>query len=119
MKKLVIFIGILAALFVGFILFIQNVNVNRLGADSYFVKITTDGKEIGDITDTGEKWTRYEYQLEAVNEKGETKPLEFTSQNPLHHDAYLEVFVKGENEVTSYQEVQQAELPDRVKKELK
>ncbi|WP_338751424.1 YxeA family protein [Bacillus sp. FJAT-52991] len=118
MKKLWISIGTLVALFVGFILFIQNVNLNRLGAESYFVKITTDGKKIEDVTDTGEKWTSYEYELEGVNEKDEVKTLNFTSHKQLRHDAYLEVFVKDENEVTSYQEVQQAELPDKVKKKL-
>ncbi|PQP88865.1 YxeA family protein [Paenibacillus sp. AR247] len=117
MKKGLISIAVILIVLVGFVVFIQNVNLNRLGAQQYYVQINQDGKRFEDKSDNGEKYVYYEYTLDGYNPSGKEKALTFTAQKELRKDAYLRVYVKGE-EVSSYQEVKADELPEGVKQKL-
>ncbi|KOP68176.1 hypothetical protein AMS62_25195 [Bacillus sp. FJAT-18019] len=117
MKKGIIALAVVVIVLVGFIVFIQNVNVNRLGAQQYYVQINQDGKKVEDKLDSGEKYVYYEYTLEGFDSNGKEKELSFTAGNELRKDAYLRVYVKG-NEVSSYQEVESGELPEQAKQKL-
>ncbi|MGE8202941.1 YxeA family protein [Heyndrickxia sp. NPDC080065] len=118
MKKLII-PGIIIVLIAGFILFIQNVNINRLGADNYYVQIKGTGEKIEDKSDNGEIYVSYKYTLPAYDKNGNEKKFTFTSLKQLREDAYLNLFVKDKKGVTSYQEVKLNEIPDKAKEKLK
>lgn len=117
MKKGLIAIAVILIVLVGFVVFIQNVNLNRLGAQQYYVQINHDGKRFEDKSDNGEKYVYYEYTLDGYNPSGKEKALTFTAQKELRKDAYLRVYVKGD-EVSSYQEVKADELPEGAKQKL-
>jgi uncharacterized protein (TIGR01655 family) len=119
MKKLIIAILFLIVLGAGFLSFMKNLNINRIGADQYYVQIKGKGVEKVDKTDNGEKITWYEYTLSAFNKDGEEKKLTFTASKQLREDAYLCLYVKDETKVTSYNEVKKDELPEKVKGKLK
>jgi uncharacterized protein (TIGR01655 family) len=116
-KGLLIGSGIILVLLIGFIVFIQNVNINRLGADSYYVQIQDSGKEIEGKTDSGEIYTDYEYTIKGFDEDGKEKTFTFTAQKDLRKQAYIQVYLKGDK-VKSYQEVQANELPEKAKQKL-
>lgn len=117
MKKGFIALAVVVIVLVGFVVFIQNVNLNRIGAEQYYVQINQDGKKIEDKSDSGQKYVSYEYNLEGFDSNGKEKVLTFTAGKELRQDAYLKVYVKG-NDVSSYQEVQATELPEQAKQKL-
>jgi len=116
-RGLIIGAGVILAVLIGFIVFIQNVNINRLGADSYFVQIQDSGKKMEDKSDNGKIFTYYEYTMKGFNEDGKEKTFTFTAQKDLRKQAYLRVYLKGDK-VSSYQEVQANELPEKAKQNL-
>lgn len=118
MKQNIITCVWIAAVFLGLLLFVQNVNFNRLGADVYYTQIQGQGKEMKDCIGMGETWVRYEYELLAFDKKGERTTLGFTADKQLREKAYLRLYVKVGKGVTSYQEVTQEELPEKVKDKL-
>ncbi|WCN36303.1 YxeA family protein [Aneurinibacillus uraniidurans] len=119
MKKWMISLAAIAALIVGSLIFMQNVNVNRFGTDNYYVQITGNGKKIEDKLTSGEKFVTYEYTLPAFDQEGKEKMLIFTSTKPLRKEAYINLFVKEEQKVTSYQEVKKEDIPGKAKEKLK
>ncbi|MBM7585490.1 uncharacterized protein (TIGR01655 family) [Bacillus pakistanensis] len=119
MKKVIISCTAIAAILIGGLVFIQNVNLNRLGADQYYVQIEGQGKKIEDKSDTGQKYVSYEYELPAFDQEGKPKTLTFTANKQLREKAYLSLFVKDGKGVTSYQEVTKEELPEKAKDKLK
>lgn len=116
-KGLIIGAGVILAVLIGFIIFIQNVNINRLGADSYYVQIQDSGKKMEDKSDNGKIFTYYEYTMKGFNEEGKEKTFTFTAQKDLRKQAYLQVYLK-EDKVKSYQEVQASELPEKAQQKL-
>ncbi|GIO31510.1 MULTISPECIES: YxeA family protein [Paenibacillus] len=117
MKKGIIALAVVLIVLVGFVVFIQNVNLNRIGAEQYYVQINQDGKKIEDKSDGGQKYVSYEYALEGFDSNGKEKNLTFRAFKELRKDAYLRIYVKGDG-VSSYQEVQAAELPEGAKRKL-
>lgn len=73
MKKGFIATAVVLIVLVGFVVFIQNVNLNRIGAQQYYVQITQDGKEMEDKSDSGQKYVSYEYTLQGFDSKGKEK----------------------------------------------
>lgn len=57
---------------------------------------------------------RYEYTLDAYNEKGNSKEVTFKTSRELKDDAYLKLDVMLTRGVKSWEEVQYDELPDKV-----
>lgn len=117
MKKGIVALAVVLIVLVGFVIFIQNVNLNRIGAEQYYVQINQDGKKIEEKSNSGEKYVSYEYTLEGFDANGKEKRLTFRAFKELRKDAYLRLYVKGDG-VSSYQEVQAAELPEGAKRKL-
>lgn len=113
MKKSIITVGIVLVIIVGGLLFLQNVNINRLGADEYYTQINGDGNKIEDKSSEGTIYVSYEYELAAYDKDGDQTTLTFTANKQLRENAYLLLFVKDGKGVTSYQEVNAEELPDK------
>ncbi|GLC90158.1 YxeA family protein [Lysinibacillus piscis] len=119
MKKVFIGIGALLVVLVAGLVVLMTVDFNRLNKDAYYVQITADGKVKEDKADNGEIFKTYWYELEAYNENAEEKALTFSAQKNLRQDAYLKLYVKNGTEVTSYDEVQFDELPNKVQQQMK
>lgn len=117
MKKGIVALAVVLIVLVGFVVFIQNVNLNRIGAEQYYVQINQDGKKIEEKSNSGEKYVSYEYTLEGFDANGKEKRLTFRAFKELRKDAYLRLYVKGDG-VSSYQEMQAAELPEGAKRKL-
>ncbi|WP_136604042.1 YxeA family protein [Paenibacillus dokdonensis] len=116
MKQGLIVGVVILVILIGGVVFIQNVNLNRLGADQYYVQIQ-DGKKMEDKTNDGKKYIYYEYTLEGFDKNGKEKTVTFTANKELRKEAYLSVYMKGDK-AGSYQEVQTSELPDQAKQKL-
>ncbi|MBP0725476.1 YxeA family protein [Bacillus sp. RG28] len=114
MKKLIIAIIFLLVLGAGFLSFMKNININRIGADQYYVQIKGKGHQHIDKADNGEKYVYYEYTLSAFNKDEKEQKLTFTASKQLREEAYLCLYVKDETKVTSYNEVKKDELPEKV-----
>lgn len=119
MKKVFLGIGALFILFVAGLVVLMTVDFNRLNKDTYYVHITSDGEVEEYKASDGQIFELYWYELPAINEKGEEMTLRFSAQKNLRHDAYLKLYVKKENEVSSYDEVQFNDMPAKVQKQLK
>lgn len=119
MKKFLIVIGVLFALGVAGIFAITKIDFNRMNADNYYLQITEDGVPHEDKLDDGSVMTTYSYQIDATNADGKTIPLEFTAQKNLRKSAYLKMYVKKDDQVSSYDEVKLEEIPQKAQKQLK
>ena len=76
---------------------------------TYYTKI--DNTKVEQL-DSGDM--RYEYTLDAYNEKGNSKEIIFKTSRELKDDAYLKLDVMLTRGVKSWEEVQYDELPDKV-----
>ena len=76
---------------------------------TYYTKI--DNTKVEQL-DSGDM--RYEYTLDAYNEKGNSKEVIFKTSRELKDDAYLKLDVMLTRGVKSWEEVQFSELPDKV-----
>ncbi|MFJ7973718.1 YxeA family protein [Psychrobacillus sp. NPDC096389] len=119
MKKFLIVIGVLFAVGGVGIFAITKIDFNRTNADNYYLQITEDGVPHEDKLDDGSVMTTYSYQLDATNADGKTIPLEFTAQKNLRKDAYLKMYVKKDDQVSSYDEVKLEDIPNKAQKQLK
>lgn len=118
MKKIV---GIMFAIIVIFVLIVvalATIDINRFGKDNLYVQIGehTDVEETG--LDSGQIAKRYWYELPAFDDKGEMTMVEFSAAKELRVDAYLKFYVKNNNEVTSYDEVQWDDIPVKAQEKL-
>ncbi|MGG3891518.1 YxeA family protein [Metabacillus fastidiosus] len=114
MKKLGAIVIAIIVVLIGFVIFIQNVNINRFSADQYYVKISESGNKLEGKTESGQVYVQYEYKLPAFDQSGNEKELTFTAPKELRQNAYLMLYVKNGQEVTSYQEVKEKEIPEKV-----
>ncbi|PUB08334.1 YxeA family protein [Paenisporosarcina sp. OV554] len=97
--------------------------IKKWGSESYYVQINEDGIAKTTKGDNGEKSTRYYYKMNAYNTDGNTIPVEFSANKELKLNAFLLVDVndtdkKEHNTISSYKEVAEKELPEKVKKQL-
>lgn len=113
MKKGIIALSVVLIGLVGFVVFIQNVNLNRIGAEQYYVQINQDGKRVED----SRKYVSYEYTLGGFDSNGKEKNLTFKAFKELRKEAYLRIYVQRGG-VSSYQEVKVSELPELAKQKL-
>ncbi|MCJ7841900.1 YxeA family protein [Lederbergia sp. NSJ-179] len=118
MKKIVAVIGVLA-LFVGAVVVLLTVDFNRFGKDHVYVEVIEPTDITEDKLDNGEIMTRYWYNQTAYNEKGKAVTVEFSAFRELRQGAYLMLYVKKGNEVTSFDEVQWKEIPSEAQTKLK
>ena len=88
------------------------------GGDSYYVHIQEDGIAKKEKDDSGQEFTRYYYTLTGYYEKGEAKEMEFTGSHNLRHDAYLRLVYNDKKGVTSWEEVQKQDIPQKVQNKI-
>ncbi|MFC5450879.1 YxeA family protein [Paenibacillus aestuarii] len=117
MKKLIITLTILAVFVGGFFMLIKNFNVNRIGADPYYVQVQ-EGKKVQVRTSGGDMVDSYLYHTKAYDKNGSEKTVDFSAIKMLRKDAYLRVYTKGSG-VSSYEEVKQDEVPSKALEKLK
>lgn len=122
MKKLLV-IFVLFALFSSFAIGCErSPTINRMGTEQYYVQITNKGEIKGN--------QRF-YTLSTYNKDGVEKTVTFGSvkpkRTPLKEDAFISLYVRQKDdsnteinhkEVTSYEEVQEDDLPSKVKGKL-
>ena len=113
MKKFLMAVGIFFILGAAGVFALTKIDFNRMNADNYYLQITEEGVQHETKLDDGSVMTYYSYELNAKNEDGETKPLEFTAQKNLRKDAYLKMYVKNGDEVSSYDEVKFEDIPKK------
>ncbi|MEY8458672.1 YxeA family protein [Lactococcus ileimucosae] len=87
------------------------------GAERY-VKITEDGREKTIKADSGERFINYEYKLTSYDKKGNEKEVSFTAQHNLRKNAYLKLTDNKVKGITSWEEVQEKDLPSKAKEKL-
>lgn len=115
MKKGVIGIGIVAVLVIGAIVALATIDFNRMGKDNAYYQIPAESSVEETKLDTGEIMKRYLYSGTAYKENGESIQVEFSAAKELRAGAYLKLYLKKGDVVTSYDEVQPSDIPDKVK----
>ncbi|KNF07149.1 hypothetical protein CLPU_23c00320 [Gottschalkia purinilytica] len=115
MKKFFVFLGIVLLLGVSLIGCSNPLDslTNEIGKDQYYVQITDEGKKLDDKKDSN-----YEYTLPAYDKNGKEKTITFNGLKQLRKDAYLRLYYSEKRGVTSYKEVKENELPEKVKEKL-
>jgi len=111
-------LGILGVLLLGAIVIFATVDFNRFWKDKAYVQITDVASVEETKIDTGEIMKLYWYKLPAYKENGDMIEVEFSGAKELRKDAYLMLYVKDGNEVTSYDEVQLNDIPQKAKEKL-
>lgn len=119
MKKLIgvaVFLGIIV---IGSLAILRFVDFNQLGAQTYYVQITDDGKVEKTTIDTGEVFETYWYNdYKIFDEKGQSQVVNFSAQKNLRQGAYLKVYYKDNKGITSYEEVQETDVPAKAKEQM-
>ncbi|MGX8792531.1 YxeA family protein [Oceanobacillus oncorhynchi] len=118
MKKIMALVIGVVVLFVAAVVVLMTVDFNRTGKDNAYVQIDESAYTEEDKLDNGEVMKTYWYEQSAYTEDGEEIQVEFSAQKELRQGAYLMLYVNKDNEVSSYDEVSEAELPDEVKEAL-
>lgn len=119
MKKLFIAFGVVITLLVAGLVVLATVDFNRLGKENVYVHITEDGVEDRFVTSDGAVYMSYWYEQAAYDKNGKEVQVKFSADKNLRHDAYLMLYIKNGDEVTSFDEVQFDELPVKVQAQFK
>ncbi|WP_336823291.1 YxeA family protein [Sporosarcina sp. USHLN248] len=115
MKKGLIAIGVLAVLLIGAIVALATIDFNRMGKDNAYYQIPAENSVEETKLDSGEIMKRYFYTGTAYKENGEPIEVEFSAAKELKEGAFLKLYLKKGDEVTSYDEVQPSDIPEKVK----
>lgn len=110
MKKILIGLVMIALLLVGGGYAWYN---SEYGGTEYYLQIKNDGKVVTGDKTYGGKWKDYEYKILGYTKNGQEKTLEFMGGHNLKHGAYLKVINNKKNGVTSWEEVQKKEVPEK------
>ncbi|MEK4298574.1 YxeA family protein [Oceanobacillus sp. FSL W8-0428] len=118
MKKIVALVVGVVVLFVAAVVVLMTVDFNRAGKDNVYVQVGEPVSAEEDKLDTGEIMNTYWYEQPAYTENGEEIQVRFSAQKELRQGAYLMLYVNKDDEVSSYDEVKEEELPAAVKEAL-
>lgn len=91
---------------------------NKRGTDKYYLQVVGEGTAYDSDPGEGED-IRYNYNLPAYDSEGNQKDMEFTAAEPLTEGAFLVVYYRSDKGVTTYEEIQKADLPKAVAKLFK
>ena len=80
----------------------------------YYTQV--DNTKLEQISSTDDM--KYQYRLIAYTKNGKKKDIEFKTSRELREDAYLKLEVMLVRGVINWKEVQEDELPDKVKFEM-
>ena len=117
MKKIFIVLGVLISLAVIGLVAVATLDLNRFGKDHVYVQIVGDGEVEKEVAN-GVVYETYWYNEPAYTANGEQINVQFSAQKNLRHGAYLMLYMKNGNEVTSYDEIQFEELSKEVQKKM-
>lgn len=114
-----IFIGLVSLIVIAFV-GLQIADKVVKGGDEYFVQVTTDGQRVEEKDDSGNNYVDYKYSLPGYDKDGNKKELDFNANKdrPLRREAFLKVTWNKKKGVTSYEEVQQKDLPKKAADKL-
>ena len=90
---------------------VTQVDWNRIGKDTLFVKVEAMSDVEETTLENGEVMKRYVYKQPAFTSDGKSKEVTFTATKELREGAYLRLYVKDGDTVTSYEEVSRADVP--------
>lgn len=95
-----------------------NIDWNRLGKETLYVQIgeATDVEET--TLDSGDVVRRYAYTMPALTKDGDPRPVTFTAAKELRSGAYLKLYVKDQDIVTSYDEIEVVDIPKSAREKL-
>ena len=104
-------------------------NLKHLGHEEYFVQITEDGEkvlleqEVKNGEKVSEDFYRYYYETVAYNKEGDEIRVRFDANKNLKMNAFLSIETMSQskkklNSILEYKEVQEKELPEKVKEKL-
>lgn len=114
MKKLII--GAVALVIVAFGL--VNIDWNRIGKEALYVQIGEATNVEETTLESGDVVRRYEYTMPALTKDGDPQTVTFTAAKELRRGAYLKLYVKDQDVVTSYDEVKVADIPEAARGKL-
>ncbi|HAK5377290.1 TPA: YxeA family protein [Salmonella enterica] len=86
--------------------------VKRLGTETYYVKLSTEP-----VINDDQYW-KYNYLSKGYSTAGTEKYLAFMADHLLKSDAYLRVYVRKGNDVISWEEVPEQDIPSDVRRYL-
>ncbi|MFK4900123.1 YxeA family protein [Lactococcus petauri] len=109
MKKILIGLVMMALLLIGGGYAWYN---SEYGGTEYYVKIHEDGEKLT-IKGSGNPWHGFEYKKMGYTELGSERKLDFLTFHNLKHEAYLKVIYNDKKGVTSWEEVQQKDVPEK------
>ncbi|WP_215113112.1 YxeA family protein [Exiguobacterium sp. s63] len=93
---------------------LTQVDWNRIGKDTLFVKV----EAVSDVEETtlenGDVMKRYVYTQPAFTSDGKAREITFTAAKKLREGAYLRLYVKDGDTVTSYEEVSRSDVPQSI-----
>ena len=118
MKKMLGVMTFIFILFAGGIVACDTININRIGKDNLYVQIGEYNEVEETELDSGQVAQRYWYELPAFDKNGEMIVVELSADKELRIDAYLMLYIKKENEVTSYKEVEWEDIPVKAQEKL-
>ncbi|MDR2977613.1 MAG: YxeA family protein [Streptococcaceae bacterium] len=107
MKKVLFSMAAIVIVLFGAVKVWESINY---GGTSYYAKIKGDGQKYDEKTDSGEIFTRYEYQQTAFKSSGDEKTVKFTADHNLRKDAYLKLTYNETKGVTNWEEVKKSEI---------
>lgn len=114
MKKTTGVIGGIVIVFIVAVILLMNMDFNRLGKENAYVQLNKEPRVEEETLESGEVMKRYWYELSAYNKEGKAIAVEFSSSRALREDAYLMLYLDDSNEVTSYDEVKESDIPSEV-----
>lgn len=114
MRKILIGFVVLIALVAGGIGWYQH---EYYSGTTYYTKITTTGTKIAPQDNKGNVYIDFRYNQAAYDDAGHCKTLVFNGNKsrPLRMHAYLKLVYNRHRGVTSWQAVDQAQVPKRAK----
>lgn len=118
MKKTFGVMTFIFILFAGGLVGCDTININRLAKDNLYVQVGEYNEVEETELDSGQVAKRYLYEQPAFDKNGEVVVVEFSAAKELRIDAYLMLYIKKENEVTSYKEVEWKDIPIKAQEKL-
>ncbi|EGQ26075.1 MULTISPECIES: YxeA family protein [Sporosarcina] len=115
MRKGLILAGVIAVLLAGAVFALAKVDFNRMGKGNAYYHISPAHSVEETKLDSGEIMKRYLYTGPAYKENGKEIEVEFTAAKELREGAYLKLYLTKGDDVTSYDEVELSDIPDKVK----
>lgn len=118
MKKFILSIAVLFIIIAGAGYAVLNVDWNRFNKEEYYTKINGDVTVEESTINTGEVIKTYWYEFVSYDKDGKSQILDVSAQKELREGAYLRIYVKDGNVVTSYDEVQLQNIPQQAKQHI-